>query len=306
MRQDENGRPQIDVLSEPQLRGRLTRVTDFYLDMGEELKSVSPPKDVVKDILALGTWEFPALAAITEMPVLRPDGSILVKPGYDPVTNLYYFPVRDLVIPKISQNPTAGELKDAINLILEAIGEFPYLNEAHRANAAGLLITPIIRPAINSGVPLALLDAPTPGTGKSLLSEVVSIISTGRNTGMMSAVEHDEEWRKQITATLMMGSTMIIIDNVEHPLSAPSLARALTTTIWKDRILGRSEMVVLAQRATWIATGNNIQLRGDLPRRCYPIRLDARVAQPWKRTGFKHPNLVQWVNQNRGGFWLPC
>ena len=49
-----------------------------------------------------------------------------------------------------------------------------------------------------------------------------------------------------------------------------------------------------------MATGNNLQVGGDMPRRCYPIRLDAQTARPWTRRDFKHPKLALWVSQNRG------
>ncbi|GHO44112.1 hypothetical protein [Ktedonospora formicarum] len=48
-----------------------------------------------------------------------------------------------------------------------------------------------------------------------------------------------------------------------------------------------------------MATGNNIQLGGDLPRRCYWIRMDARTAKPWTRGGFKH-DLETWIPAHRG------
>src|SRR5215212_5542207 len=115
-----------------------------------------------------------------------------------------------------------------------------------------------------------------------------------------SAPRDDEEWRKQITAKLAAGGTMITVDNVEGSLFAPSLARALTARTWTDRILGRSETVTVSQRASWIATGNNIILRGDLPRRCYWIRLDAKQARPWQRENFRHPDLLSWVAKKRG------
>jgi hypothetical protein len=54
------------------------------------------------------------------------------------------------------------------------------------------------------------------------------------------------------------------------------------------------------QQATWIATGNNIRLAGDLPRRCYWSRLDAERSRPWERKGFKHPDLLGWVGEHRG------
>jgi hypothetical protein len=65
-------------------------------------------------------------------------------------------------------------------------------------------------------------------------------------------------------------------------------------------VLGRNEKVRLPQRATWFATGNNLTLGGDLPRRCYWIRMDAKTVRPWQRTGFTHPDLEAWVTAHRG------
>ena len=62
----------------------------------------------------------------------------------------------------------------------------------------------------------------------------------------------------------------------------------------------RHDKMVLPVRCAWIATGNNIQLGGDMPRRCYWIRLDAKDSQPFRRTGFRHANLRGWVTKHRG------
>jgi hypothetical protein len=70
--------------------------------------------------------------------------------------------------------------------------------------------------------------------------------------------------------------------------------------MWEDRILGKSEMIQLQHNLVWLATGNNILLGGDLPRRCYWIRMDAHTARPWQREGFRHPDLLGWVKQSRG------
>jgi hypothetical protein len=147
---------------------------------------------------------------------------------------------------------------------------------------------------------MALIDAPDAGTGKGLFADVISIIATGRSGGFMTAPTEDEEWRKRITSTLARGQTIITIDNVEGTLDSPSLASALTSQVWQDRILGKSEMIAIPQRATWIVTGNNIQLGGDIPRRCYWIRLDAKVECPWKRSGWRHSDLRDWVAKHRG------
>jgi hypothetical protein len=310
IRRDEKDAHAIAPHSPESLRSHLSRVADFYFANKEgELLPVPPPGDTVRDILTLdlahvarerGLAPFPSLDAITETPVLRPDGSILDRPGYDPATRLFYAPARGLVVPPIPANPTAADVRNAVELIDEAIGEFPYEGDADKANALATVLTPYVRQAIDGKSPLAICDAPQAGTGKSLLAEVIGTVVTGTAPAMMGAPHDDAEWRKQITATLLGGPTVVVIDNLAGVLSSPSLARALTAPVWSDRVLGASQQLQLPQLATWICTGNNVTVGGDLARRCYRIRLDAKTARPWRGRTFRHPDLIGWVKANRG------
>lgn len=301
-------KPYTEALSESALRGCMARRSDFITikegTKGELKKSpVPPPLDVVKDTLALGTWEFPALLGIVESPVVRPDGTILSRPGYDHATFLYHCPAPGLSVPEIPDCPTNSDLQTAVQLLAEIFCDFPFDSDASRANALAALLTPILRTMIDGPVPLCIIDKPQAGIGASLLAEVISVIATGRRAAMLSAQKDDEGWRKAIFSLLLQGQTMVTIDNIEGTLLAPSLAGALTAADFQDRILGRSEMLTLSNRASWLATGNNIKLGGDLPRRCVWVRMDAGVARPWQRdeNSFKHPRLVSWVTKNRGG-----
>jgi hypothetical protein len=300
VREDENGSPEIQPMDDPHIKGRLARVANYVRTTEKGETKVIPPDWLVKDVGQLPYWPFPPLEAVVEAPIMRSDGTIFDTPGYDPKTRLYYRPGEGLEVGAIPTAPTQADTQKAIRLLDEAVGEFPYEDGASAANTLALMLTPLVRQAVNGPVPLALVDKPQAGTGGSLLAETVAIIGSGRTAEMLGAPRDEEEWRKQITAKLAAGATMITVDNVEGALYAPSLARALTARTWTDRVLGRSETVTVSQRATWIATGNNIQLRGDLPRRCYWIRLDARESRPWQRENFKHPDLLGWVARNRG------
>ena len=112
--------------------------------------------------------------------------------------------------------------------------------------------------------------------------------------------DDDAEWSKVITAVLIKGSTIICFDNVDGLLRSPSLASAITAKVYSGRILGFSKTVEIPVNVSWFVNGNNIQLGGDLPRRCYWIRLDAKMSRPWERKGFKHKDLGAWVMENRG------
>src|SRR5262249_53120831 len=125
------------------------------------------------------------------------------------------------------------------------------------------------------------VDATQQGSGKSLLSSAVAVVATGRPPAMMSAGESEEEWRKRITAALYAGYSTIVIDNLHGMLKSAALDSVLTSAEWRDRILGQTHIVEVANLATWMTTGNNVRLGGDLQRRCYAIRLDPKSPTPW-------------------------
>ncbi len=297
---DEDDLPIVEAMSESALRGRLARCVEFTRKLKGGRRTCSPPLDVVRDIMALGIWPFPPLVGIVEVPVLRPDGTVVAEPGYDRATKLYYAPTPGLPVPTIPANPAPDQIEQALTLLIEPMRQFPLVDEASFANALAAMLTPVLRPMIPGCVPMALFDKPQAGTGASLLAEVVATIATGRASAMMAAPGSDEAWRKLITSLLLRGATVAVVDNVEGLLSAPSLGALLTAITWQDRILGESRMVVLPHRMTWVATGNNIRLAGDLPRRCYWVRMDAKCARPWQRTDFEHPDLVGWTLVHRG------
>ena len=72
-------------------------------------------------------------------------------------------------MPAVPKEPTDDEVEQAKNLLLdEYLVDFPFEGDADRANALAYLLTPFIREMVGL-VPMLILDAPTPGTGKGLL-----------------------------------------------------------------------------------------------------------------------------------------
>ena len=309
VRQDEDGRPLIDIVCEDELRHRASRCANFIKVLRQDVMRATPlPLGVVKDILAAEkSWPFPALLGVTETPVLRPDGSVLDRPGYDPATRLVYVPGTGISISAIPNAPTQTDAKEAAKFILdEVLVDFPFVADgqdgrfASRANMLGTELTPVVRPTIDGPTPLHVIDAPIAGSGKGLLSSVIAFIATGRPAALVSAPESDAEMRKAITAALLSGSSVLSIDNITVTLRWPSLSAAITAPVWDDRILGVSKTCNVPVRVTWLANGNNVRLGGDLPRRAVWIRIDPKHARPWQRSSFRHPQLLRWVAQHRG------
>lgn len=302
VRADEKSRPLIDHVSEPLLRHRLARVAEWIrVDANRKVTAVPPPSEVVQDILAMKAWPFPPLEGITEVPFLRPDGTVLDQPGYDPVTGLVYQPAPGPV-PCVPVTPSSTDIRAAVAALEDVFADFPFVDHASLANTIALALTPVVRPAIAGPVPMALVDKPKRGTGSTLLVQIITSITIGSDTELTTAPKDEDEWRKRITAGMLAAVPCMFFDNVEERLTSASLAAVLTSLTWSDRILGESRMARnLPQRATWMATGNNLKVGGDLARRCYLIRLDAHEARPWERNGFRHPDLLKHVRSRRCG-----
>jgi hypothetical protein len=105
--------------------------------------------------------------------------------------------------------------------------------------------------------------------------------------------------RKKITSIAIAGDRVIHLDNLEGAFGNDALDRALTTTRWKDRILGKSQEVDLPLIPVWYGTGNNVQVAADTARRIIHVRLDVLEERPEERTGFRHPQLLSWIGRER-------
>jgi hypothetical protein len=279
----------------------LTRAANYVRVGKDTVTDVFPPKDIARYVLASpNPRQFPALERITTTPTFRTDGTILSEPGYDEASALIYDPPETLK-PSVPEHPSDQDVITAKALLTDWLGDFPYTSQASLANTLALALTPVMRGVIDGPVPLAAVDKPSPGTGASLLIEAIAIATSGQPPGALGAPSDDNEMRKAITSELREGKSWLFLDNVHVELKSSALARALTTSVWEDRILGVSKIARVPQRAVWVATGNNLRLSTEIARRCYWIRLDAKVAEPWRRkpSEFKHPQLIVWTAENR-------
>ena len=161
-----------------------------------------------------------------------------------------------------------------------------------------MLLTLVVRELCGC-VPLALIDAPTAGTGKSLLAKIAAIVATGSMPEFGVLPTDESETLKMLTSKLQESPSILVFDNADEPIKSATLAAVITSEVWQDRLLGRNRILHLPMRAALVTTGNNLRLMGDMQRRCYRVRLDANAAQPWTRDGFKY-QLPGYAVENRG------
>ena len=295
------GAPHIEVVGVDNLRERLDRAARWVSlkerDGVIEERPVLPPSWVARVLLDRGEWPFPPLEGVIEAPAMRADGSILDVAGYDPSSGLLYLPSAEF--PLVPEAPSIEEMRAAVEVLLDPLVDFPFISESDRAAALAAILTVVARSAIAGPVPCFPVRAPTPGTGKSLLVDLISVIATARVAARMTVPRDDDEGRKRILGIGLEGAPIVLLDNIEGALGSPSLAAALTGTEFADRLLGVSKIVRVPIRAVWFATGNGLTFKGDLGRRVVPIDMDPKVEHPEDRLAFKYPDLLPHVRRER-------
>jgi putative DNA primase/helicase len=301
--------PTLEALSREALRGHLARVADWKRKVGKVSVACYPPMPVVADVQALSSWrDIPPLKEVIEAPIFAADGSLVTDIGYHAGSKLYFAGETGLVIPSVSMSPSNADIKEAVGRLDELFADFPFKDDSSRAHAFALTLLPFARELVDGLTPLHLIDAPSAGTGKGLLAEVVSIPAMGRGPDVMTEGRDEDEWRKRITAALVKGARFLLIDNLRRRLDSGQLAGALTATpAWTDRLLGHSLTVTIPVRCVWVATGNNVSMSNEMSRRAVWIRLDAKKEAPWTRSAssFRHP-LPGWARENRGQLIHAC
>lgn len=294
---DQGGRMRIQPLSLASLTELLSDVAIWLKEGKEELYPVLPPRAMVEALAKRGAWRLPELAAVTSVPTLRQDGSVVQEPGYDAASKILYAPASEF--PRVPDRPAKPQAQAALAELEAVFSDFPFVSGSDRAALIAFLLTLLARRAIDGPVPLFLVRATCPGTGKTLAVDAVSQIALGAPAARMSqGARYSEEQEKRLLALGREGVELALIDNVERALGSDVLAAALTARTWRGRVLGQSATIEV-ELPVFAATGNNVAVAGDLGRRVVPIDLAAAVEHPEERTGFRHPDLLAHVRRQR-------
>ena len=126
------------------LRLALTKSARFqqFDKRANQWTNIDAPGAVARSVCVASPWSGMApLSGIVEAPILRHDGTLLDRPGYDEATGLLFDPGQTRFGP-ISPKPTREQAKDALRLLLTIIKEFPFVDDASRSVAISAFITP--------------------------------------------------------------------------------------------------------------------------------------------------------------------
>jgi hypothetical protein len=293
--------PRIDAIPPATLREFLTANARWVTvqERGGVVTTCAarPPAWCVSAVSARAGWgTIRHLEAVVEYPVLRPDGTVLATPGYDPETGLLYQPARrvpDLLLQYVR------DVRRARDELLDVVSDFPFAHPMYRAAWLAALQTPLARFAYHGPAPLFLVDSNVRGAGKGLSLDCIAAIVTDERFTVAPYTSDEDELRKRITSLAINGDRLVLFDNLVGAFGNATLDAALTATVWGDRLLGVNRTVKAPLFMTWYATGNNVSIAADTSRRVCHIRLESDLERPENRDNFRHPDLLAFVKSNR-------
>jgi hypothetical protein len=266
------------------MRERFTRAVCFQVadKRSRELVAKDTPRDLAAAYLERdGERKLPLLHAVATAPTMRPDGSIIDKPGFDRASGVYYDP-RGVAFPAVPLAPTRALAREALDRLLELIGSCDFVDEASRSTALFGMFTAVVRTALDVA-PLHAFTAPVAGSGKSMLVDLASIMANGHRTPVMALGQRDDELEKALKGALLGGDVLGCIDNCERPLGGDLLSQICTQSLVNVRPFQTLTNQRVVNRIALFATGNNLQLVGDVTRRALVGGLDPQCERPGLR-----------------------
>jgi hypothetical protein len=257
---------------------------------------IDPPGAVAAQILSMvGEWPFKPLRGIIQCPTLRRNGTLLDTPGYDEATGLVL--VDSPPIGKLPLHPTKSQAGKALAVLSELLTEFPFVDDDSKAVALSMIITPVVRGAMEVA-PMHLVTKPTPGTGGSYLVDCAAMIATGERCAVESMAPNYEETEKRLIGSALAGFPIIGLDNCRDIIAGDFFCQIVERTLMSLRALGKSDKHRIPNTFTMFANGNNASVADDMVRRTIRCGLDANLEHPENRTFKSNPlNLIQ---RNRG------
>src|ERR1022692_4426588 len=103
-----------------------------------------PPTWCISAVHSRANWPgIRHLESVVDYPVLRPDGTILVRNGYDPDTGLLLENTCDLG--RLPDRPIQADAIAARNRLLDVVADFPFEADLHKPAWLAALLTPLAR-----------------------------------------------------------------------------------------------------------------------------------------------------------------
>ena len=252
-----------------------------------------PQRTVTSALLINLPDDLPPLDAVITHPFLNGSGDRLVtEEGYHPEERVYLQ----------NRHPFSPvPIQQAIVELDDLFHGFPFASPAaDRTNLYATIVTRICRRSYDIA-PMFLFDKPKSGTGATLLANLVAVLTTGKKSERVTYCNGEMlEFEKRVAATCRAASGIVLLDNLSGVMASAMLAELLTADdSFTARDLGTSRNLTFNPRNfVIVGTANNVTMTAELANRTLPVRLNAGVERPDQRTGFRHPDVKDYLVDN--------
>ena len=299
------GTPMIKRVPETNLLMRMSsRVPcERYNKKEDDFVPCDVPSKLARSILELTEYpDMRALRGIAESPFLRPDGTVMQKPGYDKHTGYLYAPNADY--PLILEKPSQADAREAFKVLWHVYAGLEFVDDAARACPIAGIMTIFAQGAIRGCVPIFMTEANTPGSGKTIVNDTIGIIAAGRPMPRRSFPGPGDELRKVLDSYALDGTRFFCLDNIGQDFGGEALEAAVTTEGHYDlRVLGETRNMRVEWRTIVFGSGNNIGFcRADIIPRTLMSRLETQFEDPRSRdmsTFLIKEHLLGYVRRER-------
>lgn len=269
----------VREMNEPRLAVEIGR---HFFCTGPKGKPVDPSVGLVKQVLSLtGEQGFRALRGVVDMPVLEPDGSIVVE-GYAAGSRLVVSDEMDVAGWLAGADVSEVGVRAALEVLWQPFSEFPFVGPLDRGGALACVLTAVVRAWLPTA-PMFAFDAPVQGSGKSLLSRAIGALAGRYSLHAPLPLRDEDEMRKTLLTMLLDAPNCVIFDNQLGMIDSAVLGGMLTAETLNGRMLGGNTTIKAPTGVLVMVNGNNLAVGGDMPRRTVRVRIDPQMETPFER-----------------------
>ena len=310
------GTPKIHSMAIALLRVRMCKWARWERKRKDGTYSqCEPTRTMADEVSCEKNWAgIRSLCGISETPFLRPDGTVVQgEAHYDRSTGYLYEPTMRFL--PVADAPSREDARHAYEALADIFVDFPFASDAGVSAAVAAVLTMIGRPAINGPVPAWVIDATSPGTGKTLLADIFAAVAYGRDSGRahfpsVEGRDSDSELQKRLGMVVRMGMPMVNFDNCDEVVIGGDVLEDVISAKnrYLFRILGVTDGLNLPVRVVFCFTANNASWSRGMNRRVLHVRLASPLAKPESRPldTYRHPEraggLFDYVLKHRAEY----
>ena len=242
----------------------------------------------------------PLLVAVSDVPVVTPNGKVIVAGGYHAESGIFFTCSEDEARAIVPDDLSEAAVRNAYLFLAQELFVDVALHDRTSGMAAlvACLLTGMSHPVLPEK-PVFCVKAPQRGSGKTTLVNMIVRPITRRSAVAASWSVNEEERRKAFFAVAREGHGILMIDNIPRGtvIRDATIERFATSAEVRDRVLGESRTEAVRSPVV-VLTGNALQMGGDSGSRTLTIELTADRPDPENRE-FKHPDILGWCDRNR-------